>query len=323
MMRTSSRALPGGLSAARTRCTRRSLLVTVPSASHQLAEAGSTTSASSAVAVRKMSCTTRWSRLSNRCLTWCASASDWIGFSPSTNIVVSSPRSDRLEHLGHVPAVLRLELHAPGALVLRDRLGVGLEVLEARQAVRDRAHVAAALHVVLAAQRVQAGAVAPDVPGEQREVDQPEHVVDRVVVLGDAERPADLGAVGARVRVRDVLDHVGGHAAQRLGPLERVRLDRRDVGLEARCAALDELAVVQPGVDDLARHPVRQRDVAAHVEAEPRVGPLRGRRAARVDREHPRAVVDRLQHVVEEDRVRLAGVRSPQQDHVRVLHFLI
>ena len=93
MIRTSSRALPGGLSAARTRCTRRSLLVTVPSASHQLAEAGSTTSASSAVAVRKMSCTTRWSRRSNRCLTWVASASDWIGFSPSTNIVVSSPRS--------------------------------------------------------------------------------------------------------------------------------------------------------------------------------------------------------------------------------------
>ncbi len=32
----SSRASPGGSSALRTRCTRRSLLVTVPSASHQL-----------------------------------------------------------------------------------------------------------------------------------------------------------------------------------------------------------------------------------------------------------------------------------------------
>ena len=54
MIHMSSRASPGGSSAFRTRCTRRSLLVTVPSASHQLDDAGSTTSANSAVAVRKI-----------------------------------------------------------------------------------------------------------------------------------------------------------------------------------------------------------------------------------------------------------------------------
>ncbi len=55
----SSRTPSGGGSARRTRWTRRSLLVTVPSDSHQPAAAGNTTSASSAVAVRNMSCTTR------------------------------------------------------------------------------------------------------------------------------------------------------------------------------------------------------------------------------------------------------------------------
>ena len=80
----SSRAWPGGSSARRTRCTRRSEFVTVPSASHQLAEAGSTTSASSAVLVRKMSCTTMWSRLSRSFRVCFASASDWAGFSPTT-----------------------------------------------------------------------------------------------------------------------------------------------------------------------------------------------------------------------------------------------
>ena len=62
----SSRAPSGGSKALRTRCTRRSLLVTVPSVSHHAAEAGSTTSASCAVLVRKMSCTTRWSRPSEQ-----------------------------------------------------------------------------------------------------------------------------------------------------------------------------------------------------------------------------------------------------------------
>ena len=136
-------------------------------------------------------------------------------------------------------------VHAPRALELRAGLLVGLDVLEAGEAVRDRAHVAAALHVVLAAQRVEPRAVAADVAGQQREVDEREDVVDRVVVLGDAERPADLRAVGPGVGVRDLLDDVRRDAGELLAALERVGLDRRDVRVEALGRVLDELAVVQ------------------------------------------------------------------------------
>ena len=80
----SSRA-PGraASSALRTRCTRRSLLVTVPSDSHQPAAAGSTTSASSAVRgeedVLHDQVVERLQQVA-----WCGagSASDWAGFSP-------------------------------------------------------------------------------------------------------------------------------------------------------------------------------------------------------------------------------------------------
>ena len=84
MIQRSSRASPGGSSALRTRWTRRSEFVTVPSLSAHAADAGRTTSASSAVAVRKMSWTTMKSRLSSRCLARFWSASDWTGFSPMT-----------------------------------------------------------------------------------------------------------------------------------------------------------------------------------------------------------------------------------------------
>ena len=57
MIQMSSCASPGGSSALRTRWTRRSLFVTVPSDSNVEFAAGSTTSASSAVFVMKMSCT--------------------------------------------------------------------------------------------------------------------------------------------------------------------------------------------------------------------------------------------------------------------------
>jgi hypothetical protein len=84
----------------------------------------------------------------------------------------------RVQHLGQVPADVRLERHAPVALEPRAHLGIE-KVLEAGQPVRNRAHVAAALHVVLAAQRIAARAPRPDVAREQREIDEREHVVDR------------------------------------------------------------------------------------------------------------------------------------------------
>ena len=67
------------------------------------------------------------------------------------------------------------------------------DVLEARELVGQRTHVAAALHIVLAAQRHQTRSPTTDVPGEKRKVAQRLHVVDTVVVLGDAEGPEDLG----------------------------------------------------------------------------------------------------------------------------------
>ena len=68
---------------------------------------------------------------------------------------------------------------------------------------------------------------------------------------------------------------------------------------------------------------IGQGDVAADVEAEPAIGPLGRRRAARVDGVQRRAAPDGLEHVVEEDRMRLAGVAAPQDDQVRVLDLAI
>ena len=75
-------------------------------------------------------------------------------------------------------------------------------VLEAGQPVRNCAHISAALNIVLSAQRTDAAAVSAHVAGEQREIDQRDNVVNGIVVLGDAERPAELRAFGAGIRVR-------------------------------------------------------------------------------------------------------------------------
>ena len=154
---------------------------------------------------------------------------------------------------------------------------VVLDVLEAGQAVGQRAHVAAALDVVLATERVDAGAIPADVPGQQDEVDQGQDVVDGVVVFGDPQRPADHRPRGRRQGVGQLADGRRRDAGLALGVFERVRLDLRLEGLEVDGRAVDELAVLEAVGDDLARDGVGQGDVAADVEAEPQVRPFGAR----------------------------------------------
>ena len=157
-----------------------------------------------------------------RCFVRFWSASDWTGFSPMTQAVVSSPRSMASN------IWLRCQpffggTATPQAASNLAAESVVLDVLEARQAIRQGAHVAAALDVVLAAQRVEAAAVLPDVAGERRQVDEGQDVVDRVVVLGDAEA-SSRSSPGRRVAYAWASSRMAsaGHARLALGVLERV-----------------------------------------------------------------------------------------------------
>src|SRR5438067_4009192 len=142
-------------------------------------------------------------------------------------------------------------------------------------------------------------------------------------MLGDSERPADHRPVGAGVGMRRLPDGPGGNAGLALGVLERVRFDAVAVALEASRGAVDEGGVRKPRVDDLAPHRVRQRDVRADLETEPAVSPLRRGGPARVHGEEPRPAAHPFQDVMEEDRVRLAGVRAPEEDDVRLLDLAV
>ena len=104
----------------------------------------------------------------------------------------------RLEHVRDAQARLVLQRHAPGVLELRAHLVVG-DVAVARELVRERAHVAGALHVVLAAQRIHADALAADVAGRHGEVRDAHDHGRALAVLGHAETVVDR-AVAARWR---------------------------------------------------------------------------------------------------------------------------
>src|SRR5262245_65796522 len=83
--------------------------------------------------------------------------------------------------------------------------------LVARILGRRGAGVARALDVVLAAQRVDARALAAEVAGQQRQIAEALHVVDTADVLGDAECIVDRGAFGLAIPERGLLDVLRGY----------------------------------------------------------------------------------------------------------------
>ena len=123
--------------------------------------------------------------------------------------------------------------------------------------------------------------------------------------------------------MRKFADRVGGDAGLTLGVREGVRLDLLAIGLEVEGRALDELGVGQSRVDDLPPDGVRQRDVAADIESQPRVRPFGGARPSWVNREQACSIADAAQEVMEEDRMRLSGIAAPENDQIGLLDLTI
>ena len=170
--------------------------------------------------MRKMSCTTRCSRCASAPRAWFKSGSDIAGFSPMMYMPLISPACTAsmisttvLPRLGSsfLPQAFSYLAIISGSL---DRLVVGEEH-------RDEAGVGGALHVVLAAQGMQAGAGTADLAADQRQRDETTRIVGAVRVLRHAHAPEDDGAFGAGVRARHLAQRIGGDAADRLHFLRR------------------------------------------------------------------------------------------------------
>src|SRR6476660_6650267 len=81
--------------------------------------------------------------------------------------------------------------------------------------------------------------------------------------------------------------------------------------------------MVQAGRDNLACNSICYRDIAAHIQPQPSVGPLGRAGSPRIDDHESRPLSHRLQHMVEKDGMRFPGVRTPKDDEVCLLNFLI
>ena len=116
-------------------------------------------------------------------------------------------------------------------VVIDRRLGIGRRVEVARVVVVEHRHVARALHVRLAAQRVDAAAGLADVAEQQLQDRERADALHAGGVLRHPERVEDRARPVLRHRLGDLLDLIGRNAGDLLAHLQRVA---RNEGLQPR-----------------------------------------------------------------------------------------
>ena len=226
-------------------------------------------------------------------------------------------------HVGNAQARLRVDRHAPGAVEQLARHRVR-QVPVARQLVRERAHVAGALHVVLAAQRVHAHALAPDVARGHREVRDAQHHRAALAMLGDPQAVVDRAVATGGVQARGTAHQRSGHARDVGHGLGRVLGLRDEIApaLERRRLATlgHEGLVHQAFGHDNMGDGIDQRDVGARTQLQVVVR-LHVRRAhqvdgARVGHDQLGALTQATLHARAEHRVAVGRVGADEQDDI-------
>ena len=171
-----------------------------------------------------------------------------------------------IEHVGNAQARLRVELDVPHRLELLAHRVAG-DVAIAGQFVRERAHVAGALHVVLAAQRVHADAGPADIAGRHRQIGDRDDGGRALAVLGDAEAVIDRAVAAGGEQPRRVAQFLridAGHDRGRFRAVLRQRDEGRPILELAPVAALAHEGFVDEAFgDDDMRQRGEHGDVGA------------------------------------------------------------
>ena len=242
-----------------------------------------------------------------------------------------------LDHLRRGETTMRGNVEA---VVLAERAGVLISDGKAsRERGRVRAHLGAALHAGVAADRHESRAGATDVASREREIDDPLHAFRSADVLRDAHRPHQHRRARVAVRFRERAKLLDGASGGRSEIVERRRGEHGTELVETDRVLADERFVDPAVLDQDLQGPAHEREIAAGVDGEEGVGHLRAedrtldarghpvvlepRLAKRVDDHDPGPPLPREIEVLHEDRLRVCDIGAEQDDEVALDHVTV
>ncbi len=219
----------------------------------------------------------------------------------------------RMHDLDHGQARLGIEFRFPQLLEPGARR-ITAHGLVVREHHRDQARVGRALHVVLTAQRMQAGTGPTDLTGHHRQRNQAPRVVRAVDMLRDTHAPENDRSLRSRVQARDLLQRFGRNAANRRHLLWAESFDILLQRLIPDGPVGDEGSIDQAFVDDGVHHRVQHRHVGVRIVLQEIRRVTRQIGAARVGHDQLGAVLGRVLDPGRADRV-IAGRVGADDEH--------
>ncbi len=212
-----------------------------------------------------------------------------------------------------ITGMSRQAFHAPG---FGEFLAVSriFHVLVSRIRIRQRAHIAGTLHVVLTTNRVYTRMRLTEVTSQHREAGQRTHGFHALVELGYTHAPQDGGAFRLGIHPRRLTNLTGADAGDIFNRLRRVAFNDFTILFKAFCTGSDESFVVQVFFNNDMAHRIQQRDVRAVFQCNVHVSNARGFNFARIADDNFRPVTFSVNYVVRHDWV---GIRRvvPENEH--------
>ncbi len=163
---------------------------------------------------------------------------------------------DAVRQLADAVTGMRRQLgHAPGfgelLTVFRE-----FNVLVARIGIRQRAHIARTLYVVLTTHRVNTHAWPAEVAGQQRQAGQGAHGFHALIELGNAHAPQNGGIARLRIHPGGLADLTGADASNVFDRFRRIAFDNFAIFFEAFGPRRDKGVVIQIFFDNHMAHGV-------------------------------------------------------------------
>ena len=183
---------------------------------------------------------------------------------------LKSSRDSRIKHVRNPVPRLGVELRIPQGIEMFANRGIADRSIS-RQLMRIRPHVTRPLHIVLAAQRIDADTAPPNIPSRHRQIGDPHHRGRALAVLSNPQAIVNrtVGSTGIEPsRSANQFGGNAGHFGHRLRTVFRTQNEfspRLKGGLFT--TGPDKLFVDQP----LADHRMRQGVDHGHIGAWPQL----------------------------------------------------
>ena len=233
----------------------------------------------------------------------------------------------RIQHVGDTQAWFIVDLDAPD--LFKDVTDLrALHMAIARQFVRERAHVARTLHVVLPPQRVNAHAGPTDVAGQHGKVGNADHGGGPLGMLGHAQPVVDRPVAAEGIKPGRLTHLFGRNAGQKLHRLGGVLRLADEFGIVLEfvpiAAIADEVFVEQPLGHDHMRKCCHNGHVCAGGQRQMvlrlDMRAFHNVSAARIDDDQFGSLPQALFQAAGEDRVPIGRVGADDDDNVGFLY---